>query len=87
MPPYWVSAGLMLIVALAALLAGRRRALVRVRVDRGRARFLLVADPSASRVTVDPARGRPADAVTAWPGAGAGDHRLVGLLLAAGGRR
>ncbi|MGH3394130.1 MAG: glycosyltransferase family 2 protein, partial [Streptosporangiaceae bacterium] len=77
LPPFWVTAGLIL-VALVALLASRRRRLVlsgwTVAVV-----GLLVAIP-ASRLSVRPAVSGPA--VTSWPGAALA-ITAAGLLLAA----
>ncbi len=77
LPPFWVTAGL-IIVALVALLASRRRLLV-VSGWTVAVLGLLVAIP-ASRVSVRPAVSGPA--ITAWPGAALA-ITAAGLLLAA----
>ncbi len=77
LPPYWVTAGLLL-AALAALLAGRRRRLIMV--GWGIAMSGLLAAIVLSRVLVTPAGGGPAVAV--WSGLPLAMAAL-GLLLAA----
>ena len=77
LPPVWVSAGL-IIVALVALLASRRRRLLVLSGWTVAVLGLLVAIP-ASRLSVRPAVGGPA--VTAWPGAALA-ITAAGLLLA-----
>ncbi|MBO0823833.1 MAG: glycosyltransferase family 2 protein, partial [Actinobacteria bacterium] len=76
LPPYWASAAL-LVVALTALLASRRIAVVAV--GWGVALLGFTAALIASRVTVTPASGEP---VTAWPGVALA-VAAFGLLVAA----
>jgi len=76
LPPYWVSAALVL-VALAALASSRRRVLVMS--GWGVALLGLAAAVAMSRATVTPAGGQ---AMTPWPGAALA-VAAAGMLLAA----
>ncbi len=77
LPAFWITAGLLL-AALAALLAARRRALVMT--GWGLALIGLAAAVAVSRLAVAPAGGGPR--VTPWPGVPLA-IAAVGLLLAA----